>query len=148
MTRTQDKVLAAEVQARGHGKSYRQLVRAEKPTELKQDAKFDHEPTLAEIIYHPQFAQQVHNIVVNINNMYDTARRSGVKPNRSPFTTLAEKGVLLDVVHSDSVTELAVQIYTKTCKDLSSTERRWLKRLFDVAGNKVCEIIAKEKSNK
>lgn len=123
------------------------LVRAKEPTVLQTDARFDHEPTLAEIIYHPQFAQQVHNIVVNINNMYDTARRSGVKPNRSPFTTLAEKGVLLDVVHSDSVTELAVQIYTKTCKDLSSTERAWLKRLFDVAGSKVSEIIAKEKSN-
>lgn len=123
------------------------LIRAKEPTVLQADAQFDYVPTLGEVIGHPQFAQQVHNIVVTINNMYDTARRSGVKPNRSPFTTLAEKGVLLDIVHSDSVKELAVQIYTKTCKNLSSTERAWLKRLFDVAGSKVSEIIAKEKSN-
>ena len=123
------------------------LVRAKEPTVLQADAEFDSTPTLGEVISHPQFAQQVYNIVVNINNMYDTARRSGVKPNRSPFTTLAEKGVLLDVVHSDSVKELAVQIYTKTCKDLSSTERRWLKRLFDVAGSRVAALIVKEKSN-
>lgn len=123
------------------------LARIEQSLNKSVDAGEKYVPTLDEVISHPQFAQQVHNIVVNINNMYDTARRSGVKPNRSPFTTLAEEGVLLDVVHSDSVKELAVQIYTKTCKDLSSTERRWLKRLFDVAGNKVCEIIAKEKSN-
>lgn len=123
------------------------LARAEQSLNKSVDVGEKYVPTLGEVISHPQFAQQVHNIVVNINNMYDTARRSGVKPNRSPFTTLAEKGVLLDVVHSDSVKELAVQIYTKTCKDLSSTERSWLKRLFDVAGSRVAALIVKEKSN-
>ena len=123
------------------------LVRAKEPTVLQADAKFDYTPTIGEVISHPQFVQEVSNIVMNIDKMHDSLRMARIKPNRSPFDTLLDKGIILTVSEPDIITTLATEIYTKTCKDLSSTERRWLKRLFDVAGSRVAALIVKEKSN-
>lgn len=133
---TQDETLVRE-----------KLARAEQTFNKSVDVGEKYVPTLGEVISHPQFAQQVSNIVMNIDKMHDSLRKAHIKPNRSPFNTLADKGIILTVREPELITTLATEIYTKTCKDLSSTERAWLKRLFDVAGSKVSEIIAKEKSN-
>lgn len=124
------------------------LARVEQSLNKSVDVGEKYVPTLGEVISHPQFVQEVCNIVMNIDKMHLSLRKARIKPNRSPFNTLADKGIILTMREPELITTLATEIYTKTCKDLSSTERRWLKRLFDVAGNKVCEIIAKEKSNK
>ncbi|MBQ2033329.1 MAG: hypothetical protein IIU75_04835 [Rikenellaceae bacterium] len=123
------------------------LARAEQTLNKSVDVGEKYVPTLGEVINHPQFVQEVCNIVMNIDKMHSTLRRGGIKPNRSPFDTLADKGIVLTIREPDVITTLATEIYTKTCKDLSSTERRWLKRLFDVAGSRVAALIVKEKSN-
>lgn len=123
------------------------LARAEQTLNKSVDVGEKYVPTLGEVINHPQFVQEVCNIVLTIDKMHSTLRRGGIKPNRSPFNTLADKGIVLTMREPDVITTLATEIYTKTCKDLSSTERRWLKRLFDVAGSRVAALIVKEKSN-
>ena len=123
------------------------LARAEQSLNKSVDVGEKYVPTLGEVISHPQFVQEVSNIVMNIDKMHSTLRRCGIKPYRSPFSTLADKGIILTVREPELITTLATEIYTKTCKDLSSTERRWLKRLFDVAGSRVAALIVKEKSN-
>lgn len=124
------------------------LARAEQTLNKAVDVGEKYVPTLGEVISHPQFVQEVCNIVLNIDKMHSTLRRGGIKPNRSPFNTLADKGYILDMQHSDDIVVMAKCIYLKVCKDLSSTERAWLKRLFDVAGSRVAALIVKEKSNK
>lgn len=133
---TQDETLVRE-----------KLARVEQTPNKSVDVGKKYVPTLGEVISHPQFVQEVCNTVITIDKMHLSLRKARIKPNRSPFNTLAEKGIILTMREPELMTTLATEIYTKTCKDLSSTERAWLKRLFDVAGNKVCEIIAKEKSN-
>ena len=123
------------------------LARAEQSLNKSVDVGEKYAPTLGEVISHPQFVQEVCNIVISIDKMHDSLRKVRIKPNRSPFNTLADKGIILTMREPELITTLATEIYTKTCKDLSSTERRWLKRLFDVAGSRVAESIIKEKSN-
>lgn len=123
------------------------LARAEQSLNKSVDVGEKYVPTIGEVISHPQFTQEVSNIVMNIDKMHDSLRKSRIKPNRSPFDTLADKGIMLTVHEPDVITTLAAEIYTKTCKGLSSTERQWLKRLFDVAGSRVAALIVKEKSN-
>lgn len=123
------------------------LARVEQTLNKSVDVAEKYVPALSEVISHPQFAREVCNIVITIDKMHSTLRRGGIKPNRSPFNTLADKGYILDMRHSDDIVAMAKCIYLKACKDLSSTERAWLKRLFDVAGARVAELIVKEKSN-
>ena len=123
------------------------LARAEQSLNKSVDVGETYVPTIGEVISHPQFVQEVNNIVMNIDKMHDSLRTARIKPNRSPFNTLADKGIILTVREPNVITTLATEIYTKTCKDLSSTERSWLKRLFDVAGSRVAALIVKEKSN-
>lgn len=133
---TQDETLVRE-----------KLARAEQSLNKSVDVGEKYVPTLGEVVSHPQFVQEVSNIVIIIDKMHDSLRKARIKPNRSPFDTLADKGFILTVREPNVITTLATEIYTKTCKDLSSTERAWLKRLFDVAGSRVAALIVKEKSN-
>ena len=87
------------------------LARAEQTLNKSVDVGEKYVPTLGEVINHPQFVQEVCNIVMNIDKMHSTLRRGGIKPNRSPFNTLAEKGYILDMQHSDDIVAMSKCIY-------------------------------------